>query len=73
MSKLLAAVAVSSLIATPALANSAAPLSISKVSSVKVSTTSKKSNEFTPALLLGLLGIAGVIGGVVAATSSDSP
>ncbi|MCJ2180446.1 hypothetical protein [Novosphingobium album (ex Hu et al. 2023)] len=73
MSKLLAAVAVSSLFATPALANTAAPLSIAKVASVKASTSAKKSNKMTGTVVAVIAG-AVVIGGVVAAASgSDSP
>ncbi|MEJ2410898.1 MAG: hypothetical protein P8Y58_05585 [Novosphingobium sp.] len=75
--KLLAAVAASSLIATPVMANSAAPLSLAKAADVKVSTSSSKTNKqfLGSNTLLVLLGIGVVAGGIAIAASSgsDSP
>ncbi|WP_067737577.1 hypothetical protein [Novosphingobium naphthalenivorans] len=72
MSKLLAAVAASSLLATPALANTAAPLSVAKVASVKASTSAKKSNKLTPGVIVGVLAGAAVIGGVIAIADDNN-
>lgn len=52
--KLLAAVAASVLIATPALANPAGSLSVAKAASVKAKTSSKKANNIAPELGIGL-------------------
>lgn len=74
MSKLLAAVAMSSLIATPALAKTASPLSIANAGSVKASTSSKKSNKLAPGVMVGVLAGAAVIGGIIAiADDNNSP
>lgn len=72
MSKLVAVAAASSLFATPVLANAASPLSLSNVSSVKASTSAKKSNKAAPAVLIGVVAVAAVAGGIVAATTGNS-
>ena len=73
MSKLLTAVLASSLFATPVLANTAAPLSLANASSVKASTSAKKSNKLTAGLLVGVLSASAVVAGVIAAAqNSDS-
>ena len=66
ISNLLAAVAASSLIASPVLANSASPLSLANASSVKASTSGKKSNKLASGVLIGVLALAAVTGGVIA-------
>lgn len=74
MGKLMAAVAASSLIATPVMANSAAPLSVAKVANVKAATSTKKANKLAPAILIGVLATVAIIGGaVVLADSDDTP
>ena len=72
--KLLAAVAASSLIATPVLANSAAPLSIAKAANVKASTSGKKSNKILGmgATTAVIIGGAVVAGAVIIATNDDN-
>lgn len=72
VSKLMAAVAASVLIATPALANQAASLSVAKAASVKAKTSAKKSNNIAPELGigLGLLAVGAIV--VIAVESSDS-
>ncbi|WP_067737523.1 hypothetical protein [Novosphingobium naphthalenivorans] len=74
MTQLLAAVAASSLIATPVMANSAAPLSVAKASSVKATTSAGKTNKqfMGSNTLLILLGIGIVAGGIALAVSGDS-
>lgn len=72
MSKLLAAVAATSLVATPALANTAAPLSVAKVASVKASTSSKKSSKLAPAVLIGVLATVAIVGGAVALADDNN-
>lgn len=73
--KLLTAVAASSLIAAPALANPAATLSLAKVSGVKASTSAGKSNKqasphISPFLIIG--GIAGGAGLIAYAVSQNN-
>jgi hypothetical protein len=72
-SKLLTAAAVASLAATPVLA---APTSASKLSlsGVRASTSSSKKSELAPAVIIGVLATAAIIGGAVAlADNDDSP
>ena len=70
--KLMAGVAASLLIATPALANQAAPLSIAKASNVKAVTSAKKSNTLDAGVGIGIA-IAIAIGVTLALTTgSDS-
>ncbi|MCJ2187222.1 hypothetical protein [Novosphingobium beihaiensis] len=74
MTKLLAAVAASSLIAAPALANTAAPLSIAKVANIKTSTSAKKSNKILGlgATTAAIIGAGIVAGAVIIATNDDN-
>lgn len=68
---LLAATAVLSLSATPAVANSAAALSPARsLASVKAVTSPKKANKLASSVLIGV-GAAVVIIGAVALTSND--
>jgi hypothetical protein len=61
-SKLLMALAASSLMAAPAIAGPASSLSVAKAYSAKTSTSAKKSND-----LVGLFGGSLLLAGVVAA------
>ncbi|RYE03312.1 MAG: hypothetical protein EOP61_05145 [Sphingomonadales bacterium] len=71
LAKLLTAVAVASLAATPVLASPASSLSLSKA---RAATKGKKSNELAPAAIIGVLATAALIGGaVVLANSDDTP
>ncbi|MCJ2179386.1 hypothetical protein [Novosphingobium album (ex Hu et al. 2023)] len=80
--KLLAAITASSLIATPVLANSAAPLSLAKLGNVKTSTAAGKTNKQAQgAAVSPLIIVGGVVGGITlgvvaftaASNGSDSP
>ena len=67
LKKLLTAVAVSSLIATPALANEASSLSVAKAA-----TSAKKSNKLSgTTIAVGLLATAAVVGGILAITDDN--
>jgi len=68
LAKLLTAAAVASLAATPVLASPASSLSLSKA---RVATKGKKSNELAPAVLIGVLATAAIIGGAVILSNSD--
>lgn len=69
LSKLLAAVAVSSLIATPALANEASSLSVAKAVNAKAATSAKKSNKLSgTTVAVAVLATAAVVGGIIAIT-----
>ena len=73
VSKLFAAVAASALIATPVLANPAAPLSVAQASSVKAKTSGKNSSKaVAPGLAvgIGLLAVGAVV--LVVADDDDS-
>jgi len=54
MGKLLAAVAASVLVATPAMANQAASLSVANAAPVKAKTSSSKSNNLSSEVGIGL-------------------
>lgn len=70
MGKLLTAVVASSLIAAPAMANSAASLSVAK--NVKASTSATKSNELAGGgIFIGILAFAAVAAGIYVAVDSD--
>ena len=80
MGKLLVAVAVSALVATPVMAkevavaaNQASSLSIAKAVDVKARTSAKKSNKLAPeaGVVIGLVVVGGTIA-IVAADDSDS-
>lgn len=72
MGKLLAAVAATSLLATPAMANSASSLSVAKAVNAKASTSAKKSNKLAgDAVVVGVVGAAMVAGAVLAITDDD--
>jgi hypothetical protein len=69
--KLLTAAAVASLAAAPVLAapaNSASKLSLS---GVRASTASGKKSDLAPAVLIGVLATAAIIGGAVALADND--
>jgi hypothetical protein len=70
MGKLLTAVVASSLIAAPAMATSATPLSAAN--NAKASTSAKKSNELAGGgILIGILAFAAVAAGIYVAVDSD--
>ena len=81
MSKLLVAVAASALIATPAMANSAAPLSVAKAMNAKAATSAKKSNKqfgaLSPLYVIGAIvttvAVLEITGAIDIFDSSDSP
>lgn len=69
LNKLLAAVAASSLIATPALANGASSLSVAKAVNAKAATSAKKSNKLTgTTIAVAVLATAAIVGGIIAIT-----
>lgn len=71
-SKFLAAVAVSSLVATPVLAGEASSLSVANAVNAKASTSAKKSNKLDGGTLaISAIATAAVIGGVVALVDDD--
>lgn len=75
LKKLLAAVAASSLIATPALANGASSLSVAKAVNAKAATSAKKSNKLSgTTIAVAVLATAAIVGGIIAITddSDDS-
>lgn len=72
VSKLLAAVAGSLLVAAPAMANPAAPLSVTNAASVKAKTSASKSNKIGPEVIVGLGLIAGGILAVALIDNEDS-
>ncbi len=72
MGKLLAAVAASSLLATPVMANSASSLSVAKAVNAKASTSAKKSNKLAgDAVVIGIVGGAMAVGAILAVTDDD--
>lgn len=74
LTKLLTAAAVASMATAPVLAapaNSASKLSLS---GVRAATASSKKSELAPAVIIGVLATAAIIGGAVAlADNDDSP
>lgn len=71
VSKLLSAVAVAAMAVTPvvASANTAASLSLTRAS-----TKGDKGSELAPAVIIGVLATAAIVGGAIAlADNSDSP
>ena len=68
---LAAAVATSAMVAAPAMANPAAPLSISKVAGAKASTSSKKGSKLATGagIAIGLV-VVGATVAIVAASDS---
>jgi hypothetical protein len=73
MGKLLAAVAATSLLATPAMANSASSLSVAKAVNAKASTSAKKSNKLAgDAVVIGVIGAAMAAGAILAVTEDDN-
>jgi hypothetical protein len=72
LKNLLTAVAVSSLVATPALANEASSLSVAKAVNAKAATSAKKSNKLSgTTIAVGLLATAAVVGGIIAITDDN--
>jgi hypothetical protein len=82
LSKLLAAVAISSLMTAPAIAGPASTLSVANAAAagtsapVRASTSSKKSNDLAgllggSGLLIGAIGVAVVVAGIVVVASDD--
>ncbi|WP_448663721.1 hypothetical protein ACG3SL_03330 [Sphingomonas sp. CJ20] len=65
-SKLLTAAAVVTMAATPVMAAPASKLSLSRAS-----TASKKGNELAPAIIIGLIATAAIVGGAVAIANND--
>ena len=73
LTHLLAAAAATSLIAAPAMANSASSLSVAKAVNAKASTSAKKSNKIAgDAVVIGVVGLA-MAAGVVLAVTEDDP
>ena len=73
VSKLVAAIVVSSLAVTPALAESASRLSVAKVANFKASTPSKKANRLDgTGTVVAVLAAAAVVGGAVIALDDDN-
>ena len=71
LAKLFTAAAVASLATAPVLAGPAAQLSVSKV---RAATTAENDSELAPAVLVGVLATAALIGGaVILANSDDTP
>jgi hypothetical protein len=71
LTKLLTAAAVAAMATTPVLAapaNSASKLSLS---GVRAATASKKKSELAPAVIIGVLATAAIIGGAVALANND--
>lgn len=65
VTKLLAGLAISALVATPVMANQASSLSIANASAVKAHTSAKKSNKLSSAVGIGL-GVAAIAGVAIA-------
>ena len=73
LTHLLAAAAATSLIAAPAMANSASSLSVAKAVNAKASTSAKKSNKIAgDAVVIGVVCLA-MAAGVVLAVTEDDP
>lgn len=68
---LIAGLMASSLIAAPAMANSASALSVAKASNVKTATSPKKASKLNGGVALGAVG-AVVIGGILLLDKDDS-
>jgi hypothetical protein len=69
LAKLLTAVAVASLAATPVLASPASSLSLSKA---RAATSGKSKSELRASVLVGVLATLAIIGGAVAFAKGDS-
>ena len=70
---LLAGVMTSSLIAAPAMANSASSLSVAKAANVKAVTSSKKSSKLLEGgPLIALLGGAAIVAGAIVIVADDN-
>ena len=68
---LIAGLMASSLIAAPAMANSASALSVAKATNVKIATSPKKASKLNGGVALGAVGLV-VIGGVLLLDKDDS-
>ena len=66
LSKLLTAAAVVTMAATPVVAAPASKLSLSRAS-----TVSEKDSELAPAVIIGVLATAAIIGGAIALANND--
>lgn len=66
---LIAGLMASSLVAAPAMANSASALSVAKASNVKVATSPKKASKLKP--VVGIVGVVVVIGGAALLLDDD--
>jgi len=66
LSKLLTAAAVVTMAATPVVAAPASKLSLSRAS-----TASEKDSELAPAVIIGVLATAAIIGGAIALANND--
>ena len=66
LSKLLTAAAVVTMAATPVVAAPASKLSLSRAA-----TASEKNSELAPAVIIGVLATAAIIGGAIALANND--
>lgn len=74
LAKLFTAVAVASMATAPVLAAPASPAASLSISKVRAATSSKKNSELAPAVLVGVLATAALIGGaIILADSDDTP
>ncbi|MBC9030929.1 hypothetical protein IAG41_00845 [Sphingomonas sp. JC676] len=74
LTKLLTAAAVASLATAPVLAAPVSPASKLSLSGVRAATASKKKSDLAPAVIIGVLATAAIIGGAVAlADNNDDP
>lgn len=71
MKFLIAGLMASSLVAAPAIANSASALSVAKANNVKVATSPKKASKLNGGVALGLAGAA-AIGVIILLDDDDS-
>src|SRR3546814_14021249 len=68
---LIAGLMVSSLVAAPAMANSASALSVAKATNVKIATSPKKASKLNGGVALGAVGVV-IIGGILLLDKDDS-
>tara|TARA_R110000823_G_scaffold128520_2_gene256275 strand:- start:1683 stop:1913 length:231 start_codon:yes stop_codon:yes gene_type:complete len=68
---LIAGLMASSLVAAPAIANSASALSVAKANNVKAATSPKKASKLNGGVALGLAGAA-AIGAIIVLDDDDS-
>ncbi|WP_431469999.1 hypothetical protein [Sphingosinithalassobacter sp. LHW66-3] len=70
LAKFLTAVAAASMATAPAIAAPASVLSLAQ-SDVRASTDGENESDVAPAIIVGVLAVAAVIGGVVAVVDGD--